>query len=107
MIFTPWKCGDCGVHGRIRHERQHTAADVARWTAIEHSRKSPECHLRAVQAQNVLSQLTPRDRHILITARIKRKLAADALRLQRKADPARVRVEWLAGRVTRKGYAFT
>lgn len=122
-MFTPWKCGDCGAHGEIRREREHTAADIARWAAKQHARKSPECHQRAQLAQAVTARLTARDRHILITARIKRKLMADAIRVRRKADwdaaaaledgpyrsavLARTRKEWLAGKVTRKGYAFT
>jgi hypothetical protein len=84
-MFTPWKCGDCGAHGKIRHEREHTAADIARWTTKQHALKSPACHQKAVQAQDTLARLKPRDRHIIVTARIKRKLMADALRVQRTA----------------------
>lgn len=138
-MFTPWKCGDCGAHGKIRHELQHTAADIGRWTMAEHKRKSPACHQKAVKEARESAQLTPRDRHILITARIKRKLCADALRVQRSQErasavvafrgrwtltasyaltPAELiaayttagsptRKNWLAGKATRKGYAFT
>lgn len=84
-MFTPWKCGDCGAHGKIRHDPIHTAADIARWTSKQHAVKSPACHQKATQTQDALARLNPRDRHILLTARIKRKLMADALRIQRNA----------------------
>lgn len=137
-MFTPWKCGDCGAHGKIRHERADNAARIARWTAERHRMKSPECHQRAQAAQTAVARLTPRDRHIIVTARIKRKLMADALRVQRNADraaavaafcgrwsvepdtltrderitaygsaPGDTRKNWVAGKMTRKGYAFT
>lgn len=136
-MFTPWKCGDCGAHGKIRHERTDNAARIARWTAEQHRMKSPACHQRAQASQDILARLKPRDRHILITARIKRKLMADALRMQRKADrdaavaafcakwgldgvltraeliaawgsmPGATRQNWMAGKATRKGYAVT
>lgn len=129
-MFTPWKCGDCGAHGKIRHEPQHTAADISRWTMQQHAMKAPACHKaameRLVKEARESAQLSPRDRHIIVTARIKRKIMADALRVQRKADReaaaaaakdhrpeyraallSKTRKEWLAGKVGRKGYAFT
>lgn len=122
-MFTPWKCGDCGAHGKIRHDRADNAARIARWTSEEHARKSPACHQKAAAAQDVLARLKPRDRHILITARIKRRLMADALRLQRAADReaaasipdestardrrGKTRRDWMLGRASRKGYCIT
>lgn len=141
-MFTPWKCGDCGAHGKIRHESQHTAADISRWTMQQHGMKSPACHKaameRLVKEARESSMLKPRDLHILTTARMKRKLVVDAIRVQRTQGrdaavatfcdrwnliPATLtreeritawaatvdvtRKEWLAGRKTRKGYAFT
>lgn len=106
-MFTPWKCGDCGAHGKINHFKGAPATAMARWTAQAHARKSPECHQRDRERRMAQAQMSPRDRHILVTARIKRKLVADSLRIQRKADPVNTRHEWLAGRATRKGYAFT
>lgn len=138
MPFTAWKCADCGVGGKIRHDKGATPELIGKWSSQEHAGKSPECHQRAKRDHNVLAQLTPRDRHILVTARIKRKLMADALRIQRSQERADAvvafcqrwgvpadsltrneriaayttagiptRKNWLAGKVTRKGYAFT
>lgn len=82
-MFTPWKCGDCGAHGKIRHEPTAAQADVARRTAQQHAIKAPACHKagmeRLVKAARESAQLSPRDQHILITARIKRRIAADAI----------------------------
>jgi hypothetical protein len=137
-VFTPWKCGDCDAHGQIRHAIQASPEFVAERTAEQHARKSPECHQRAQSAQAAAARLSPRDRHILTTARIKRKLMADALRIQRtqertaaiaamcerwgvaadtlsdveklvayKSAGSPTRANWIAGKATRKGYAFT
>lgn len=124
MPFTPWKCADCGAGGRIRHDKGATPELIGKWSSQEHAGKSPQCHQRAVRDRNVLAHLTPRDRHIIVTARIKRKLMADSLRIQRQADReaaaavvddadlryqalSKTRREWLMGKATRKGYAFT
>lgn len=134
MPFTPWKCDTCGVGGKIRHDKGATPELIGKWASQEHAGKSPECHQRGSAARNALAQLTPRDRHIIVTARIKRKLMADSLRIQRttereaaivafygRRDPltrdelivayttagSPTRKNWMVGKATRKGYAFT
>lgn len=110
MPFFPWKCSDCGKGGAIRHEKGATRQQIIQAAGKVHAQKSPECHAREAQRQLALltvNDIKPRDRHILISARIKRKVMADALRQMRAADPKGCRKQFMESRALRKGYAFT
>lgn len=132
MKFYPWKCEDCGRGGQVRHKDNATRAQVSKATALAHAQKSPECHVAGLHKQAqlvaVAQGLSPRDRHILHSARVKRRMMADAMREMRiiapappersgeawnmwcaKVGPKRdsLRKQFKQTRVLRRGYAFT
>lgn len=81
---------------------------MAQLVGASHAGKSPACHQKGLKNTVTPAGLTPRERHILITARTKRKVLADMLRTLR-VGPDRVakRKEWVAGMKSRKGYCAT
>lgn len=131
--FYPWKCDDCGKGGQVRHKAGATRAQVSKATSLAHAQKSPDCHVKALQKQaamlSVATGLKPRDRHILLSAKLKRRIMADALRDMRggrvpaplersgeawdmwcaKVGPKRsgMREQFKQTRALRKGFAFT
>lgn len=132
MSFYPWKCEDCGRGGQVRHKPDATRAQVTKAIGLAHAQKSPECHVKGLSKQaalmTVAQGLKPRDRHILQSARLKRRLMADAMREMRirapappersgeawnmwcaKVGPKRdgLRKQFKQSRVLRKGFAFT
>lgn len=131
MPFFPWKCSDCGVGGSVRHKKDATRQQVYTIAGQEHARKAPQCHAKEAQRQLAIlavNGITPRDKHILISARIKRRLMADALRQMRgilRAPAERSGAAWdewlgqvgqqrrttrktfMESRRLRKGHAFT
>lgn len=110
MPFFPWKCSDCGVGGAVRHKKDATRHQIITAAGKVHAQKSPQCHAKETQRQMAIlsvNGITPRDKHVLISARIKRKLMADALRQMRAADPVGCRKQFMETRKLRKGYAFT
>jgi len=131
MPYFPWKCSDCGKGGAIRHHKGATRDQIIKLAGASHAVKSPECHAKETQRQTALLQandIKPRDRHILVSARIKRRLMADALRQMRgtvAAPPERSGPAWdawlaqvghqrqttrktfMESRKLRNGYAFT
>lgn len=119
------------MKGRVRLPETATQADVVVAAGKVHRLKSPACHQRETRRQLAMLRtdtVTARDRHILISARIKRKLMADALRQMRGNAPAPAErsgdawAAWLAkvgpmrettrkrfiqAKKLRNGYAFT
>lgn len=130
-VFFPWECSDCHVKGRVRLPANATAGDVTVAAGKVHRLKSPACHQKEAQRQLKMLRtdtVTARDRHILISARIKRKLMADAMRQMRgivaapaersgddwaawlaKVGPQRetTRKQFIQAKKLRNGYAFT
>lgn len=109
---TPWRCPDCGANGVVHHKSGATPEDIIRWTEAQHNQKSPRCADDAAFAKRAcfpaVVRLTARDRHILVTVRVKRKLMADSWRAQRKTDSKACRAQWLrTKKKALRGYAVT
>lgn len=131
VAFFPWKCTGCGASGSVRHGRDATKPQILRMAGVAHAGKSPQCHAQEAKRQLAMLRtdtVTTRDRHLLISARIKRKLMADALRQMRgftaapaersgdawdawlaKVGPQRetTRKQFIQAKKLRNGYAFT
>lgn len=105
---------------------------VSKATGLAHAQKSPECHVKSLNKQAAMmvaaNGLKPRDRHVLQSAKVKRRMMADALREMRivapappersgeawamwcaKVGPTRdgLRKQFKQTRALRRGYAFT
>jgi hypothetical protein len=91
--YYPWSCPRCRASGRFKHVENATEQQLAQAYSLAHAQHSPECHAAGLAAQHILrtqvpEDLTPREKHILISVRIKRKIMADALRDMRMVVPA-------------------